>query len=355
MCYLISVTLIVYVYVSQHFTGRWIPNAWPSKTMLENSPFVLAAVNKPFYYYVQVLCEFTPCHVIGVLFALILGAMWCACVVCQLCVKGSGGGGGGDRNHNTNSTTLDTVNTDASTATFNATVVADGSGLTAADATALAASATSAVRRRKPTALSVIGVGTTNRVTRKSTKQHTIAATESSATTTNDTHEYVTRTTASKTSHLLFTAKIVVFSLWPASYLFCLTVLGAMGAGFQSRFLMPMLPATAILCAIAVHSIVSSGSSDSTGGSSGSSSCSSNVMYATVCNTLFTLCIIYSTLHTVYYGILYAPLYAELEYSVRDVLIHILTHNYHSPQSRESFQDTLKFMEHFGLMGLMKK
>eukprot|EP01034_Spumella_vulgaris_P027783 gene27783-34553_t len=94
-----------------HLTGRYTPNAWPSSTMLKNSPFVLKAVNQPFHFYLTVLCR-------------------------------------------ANSTT----NNDNFTAM----------------------------------------------------------------------------------------SKIVVYSLWPASYLLCLTLLGVRGAGYQSRFLLPLLPATAI-------------------------------------------------------------------------------------------------------------
>lgn len=196
--------------------------------MLKNSSFVRAAVNKPFYYYLQVLLTFSPCHVIGIIFAAVL----------------------------------------------------------------------------------VISIARHLWYNKKSIKLNEISNSPSA----------------------ISMAHIIVFSLWPASFLVGLTLLGLRGSGYQSRFLLPLLPATAILCSIAVNSVSSNFKSG-----------------ALLVSLMFALCIIYSVIHSLYYGTLYAPVFAELEFSLVDIVKGILTNPYVPPGSRESYDETVKFMAHFGL------
>ena len=47
------------------YTGRILPNAWPSSTMLMRSPFLQAAVRKPWHSYVTILARVSPIHTVG--------------------------------------------------------------------------------------------------------------------------------------------------------------------------------------------------------------------------------------------------------------------------------------------------
>lgn len=207
-----------------------MPNAWPSETMLRQSSFVRAAVNKPPYYYLQVLVSLSPCHVIGI----ILGA--------------------------------------------------------------------------------VLALNLVKLSWRWWSSQNS---------------------TVSMSSRNVAFYKLVVFSLWPASFLAGLMLLGVRGAGYQSRFLLPLLPASAILCSVAVNIFTVLPSRNG-----------SELLLLLL---VVVLCLMYSAMHSVYYGVLYAPLFAELDFSLVDIVRGILTSPYSPPSGRDSFEDTVKFMAHFGL------
>ena len=55
-----------------------------------------------------------------------------------------------------------------------------------------------------------------------------------------------------KTKKVVREYTYLVFILWPAAFIAGLTLLGFKGAGYQSRFLLPIIPATSILCAVQI-------------------------------------------------------------------------------------------------------
>lgn len=119
---------------------------------------------------------------------------------------------------------------------------------------------------------------------------------------------------------------IAVLLLWPLGFLVGLTILGVLGAGFQTRFLAPILPATSIL----------------------GSYCAINGQH-TMFIGLFSLLLAYSAIHFFVYGILLAPLLADLDYSVWNIIYTIIISPYHSPETTDKFVDVLKFLKHYGI------
>jgi hypothetical protein len=92
------------------------------------------------------------------------------------------------------------------------------------------------------------------------------------------------------------------------------------------RFLLPILPATAILTAICVTS--------------------SGMQVMPLVNLL--LC--YTSLHLLYYSILYAPLIADFDVTVFELLELILTSTLDLDSfTKDSFLPIYKYMRHFGL------
>ena len=78
-------------------------------------------------------------------------------------------------------------------------------------------------------------------------------------------------------------------------------------------------------------------------------SCSSMVLYEVVLINIVFMYMMYSAFTTIYYTVLYAPLYADVDSSIIDVLVLVLTKPYIHPSSREAFTEILQFMRHFGL------
>jgi hypothetical protein len=139
--------------------------------------------------------------------------------------------------------------------------------------------------------------------------------------------------------HVRAVLPVVVLSAWPAAFLVGLTVLGAAGSGFQSRFLMPMLPGSAVLSAALLENVRSAGAA---GGNMR--------LLADCCGCVVTTLAAYGAMHVLYYTVLYAPLFADLDVSLLDVLVTILQSPYSAPDSRESFQAMLRFMAHYGMV-----
>ena len=117
---------------------------------------------------------------------------------------------------------------------------------------------------------------------------------------------------------------IAAIATWPISFLAALSILGALGSGFQSRFILPIFPAASVLAAIAITR--------------------SHLHF-----TLGCLLLTIANMHLLYYGVLFAPLYADLGPCVWEVIDSILNHPFAAPSSKESFAETLTFMKHFGL------
>jgi hypothetical protein len=79
------------------------------------------------------------------------------------------------------------------------------------------------------------------------------------------------------------------------------------------------------------------------------SNSSSMHLYECILSFIVIMYVIYSSSITIYYTVLYAPLYADVDTSIIDVLIMMLSKPYYHPSSKEVFKETLQFMHHFGL------
>ena len=71
--------------------------------------------------------------------------------------------------------------------------------------------------------------------------------------------------------------------------------LGRLGAGFQTRFLLPVLPATSVLASILINYTNSNSNSQS------------------LKELLVFVLLSYSAMHMLYYGIMFPPLFADLD------------------------------------------
>jgi hypothetical protein len=127
--------------------------------------------------------------------------------------------------------------------------------------------------------------------------------------------------------------RIVVFSSLPMGYLFLLTALGIIGSGYQLRFILPILPFTGLLSAIALQLMETKLSSILILSSS----------YFPFVFSYFS----YSAILFFYYCNLYSIYYADLEYSILDIIIQILKSPY--PELLVN-TDFVKLMTHFGVI-----
>ena len=149
--------------------------------------------------------------------------------------------------------------------------------------------------------------------------------------------------------------RIAIFALWPLGFLVGHTLLGCCGGTYQTRFLLPILPATAVLAAAYVCRAGSARTSGKIGKESlpadgkfvlgGDAVSAADTSRSATCAML--LC--YGSLHTLFYGVLYGPMFADLDFSVVGVIAGVLRSTYYAPPDRETFEIILRFMEHFGL------
>ena len=67
-----AVAYMPWLWVYYTHTGRWLPNAWPSASMLKDSAFLRLALSKPVTYYVEMLLEFSPMQILGISFGAVV-------------------------------------------------------------------------------------------------------------------------------------------------------------------------------------------------------------------------------------------------------------------------------------------
>ena len=109
------------------------------------------------------------------------------------------------------------------------------------------------------------------------------------------------------------------------SRIYCIiTYNTTVGAGFQTRFIAPIIPCTSILAA---HIIIKH-------------------KFLLILGYIL-LCL--SSFYILYYSILYTNMYADLDYNIWEIIQHILEHSYYAPPTREYMEIILKYMSHFGL------
>ena len=94
--------------------------------------------------------------------------------------------------------------------------------------------------------------------------------------------------------------------------------------GYQTRFVLPALPATSIITAIGVEK------------------------YREVSPVLYTFVAI-GCMHIMFYGIMFYPMFADFEFSVFDIIATILGSPQYALHSQETYVQAFKYMRHFGL------
>ena len=112
----------------------------------------------------------------------------------------------------------------------------------------------------------------------------------------------------------------------PVAYITGLTLLGSLGAGYQMRFLLPMIPIVSIVLA---HELCS---------------CSSP-------NALFSPLLLLSMInicHCCYYGILCAPMHADIYISIFEIIAKIIQSPYYAPATREAYEVMQLHNKHYG-------
>lgn len=152
---------------------------------------------------------------------------------------------------------------------------------------------------------------------------------DSTSNSTNSGKQYRTANTVINTAVVLG-----VFSLWPLCTLLGLTFIGYKGAGYQSRFLAPILPSLSILVAVCISQRRGTGR-----GTRDSASFS----------LLWLLLLCYSSMLCLYYGFLYAPLFADVEVDLADIATFVLSYPNYSPTTKQEYQSIFEYLQHFGL------
>ena len=107
-------------------------------------------------------------------------------------------------------------------------------------------------------------------------------------------------------------------------YLLGHTLVGVQGGGYQTRFLLPALPAMSIIAAISL------------------------VKFPKLSPILYTFFAI-ECMHVMFYGIMFYPMFADFEFSVFDIVSTILNSPQYALKSREMYIQAFKYMKHFGL------
>jgi hypothetical protein len=163
---------------------------------------------------------------------------------------------------------------------------------------------------------------------------------------------------------------VLVWMSWPCSFLIAFTLIGMSGGGYQTRFILPIIPATCVLAARFIHTCTSSSSLSSSSSSSSTTTITSNssvnITESSAANTnsnnnsgndtskagvyiIVTISLAYSAIHCFYYGVMFSNLYADLDISLLLLLKKLLIAPYHPMTSKSAMDDMLKFIAHFGI------
>jgi hypothetical protein len=141
-------------------------------------------------------------------------------------------------------------------------------------------------------------------------------------------------------------SRYLMIDMWalPAGYLLGLSVLAAMGAGAQSRFMLPALPALAVLVGLAAAD--SHRPSLPEGSRPGRMAA---VRPPTVLTPIIAILVAYGALHTLWYGVCFPSLFADLDVSVADVISTALRAPMLAPPSLAAAEAAWAQLRHFGL------
>ncbi len=140
----------------------------------------------------------------------------------------------------------------------------------------------------------------------------------------------------------------LVLFLWPIGFIAPMTALGHMGAGFQTRFLLPALPGLALMVSAAVclsiYELMKLSSSERVTISIGAS-----LRHILCLLGILVLCVGISASTSVYYGILAPTLYADLDHSIVDIIQCVVDNIYAPPTDSTVFQYVLSYLRHLGI------
>jgi hypothetical protein len=220
-------------------TGRLMPNAWPSRSLLATSAFVRSAVGKPPTYYAKTLLEFSPMQAVGALFGTLVFLRFAGKLCWQFLHCSS--------------------------------------------------------RKSRINGENIVPYGCSGR--------------------------------------------LCALSVWPLAFLAGLTLVGVLGGGFQSRFIVPIVPATSVLAAQCIYRA----------GAWSSSLVSSSSSATAAVYVLAALALAHAAVHCYYYGILFSNLYADLDQSALAALSGLLAAPYSPMQSAASMREMLAFLAHYGV------
>ena len=229
-------------------TGRWLPNAWPSGEMLRNSPYMQKVIGRPWYYYLRLLCEITPIHLMGLLYGLLKCGHWLKTLTLELSCGGKNG------------------------------VLKDR----------------------------------------------------------------LERVLALFSNDMCIT---ILLTLWSVSVLVGHNVLGVLGAGYQTRFIAPLVTPCCVLAATAVATpVVSRQPPTKSGGAT------VVIVQESRFALMGALLLAYSTMGTLFYGVLFAPIFADFDFSIGEIIFGIITANpAHNLANADRLKDVIDFMKHYGL------
>ena len=245
-----------WVYYYHNMTGRWLPNAWPSKSMIEKSLFLQNAISKSQWYYVVTLFKLSPFHGLGLLLVLVLVLVLFIRIIYKYVFKSS--------------------KKTATTTTRSHGVFPN-----------ISSNHNKSPQRPLVTFRTLIS-SSTDTDDNYSSNNFRMSPVNNFNT--------IKDTNNSNVTFDRFSASVLVLSIWPLTFLIGLSILGRLGAGYQTRFILPILPATSVLASILINYTISNTSSQS------------------IKDTLVLVLVSYSAMHLIYYGIMFPPFFADLEY-----------------------------------------
>jgi hypothetical protein len=123
--------------------------------------------------------------------------------------------------------------------------------------------------------------------------------------------------------------KLAVFALWPLSFITAFSALGILGAGFQTRFILPMVPCCCCLTAVSISKLTARVGSTAV--------------------IVPSVLLAYASIHSFYYGVLFAPLFADLDFNVWDIIWDLLDALYYPPRDQNTFKECVQWVRHYGV------
>ena len=113
-------------------------------------------------------------------------------------------------------------------------------------------------------------------------------------------------------------------AIWPLAFLVGHMLVGIFGGGYQTRFILPIIPATSMITALAQEIVPG---------------------YESTTHCLVAI----GAMHVLFYGVMFYPLFCEFEFSVFDIVQTILDSPQYAPESQKELSSVFKYLQHYGL------